>query len=347
MYESSILRSFKLQIRKQEETLLNHPVALQKHVPYLDGWRGLAIALVLCEHFFGSGPFEIGQMGVDTFFVLSGMLMSNILFVKRSPLNQFYKRRISRILPALFVYLFVIYLTDFIATRHIDWREVISTATFLRTYYPASPGLWDLQLPLGHLWSLNIEEHAYIVMSLVTTFVVVRRREWAVLISLGLLSIFIYLMYYHFPVIAPHNFEIRTEAQLSFIMLSAGYFLIKGKVEPYIGSKLLLATFGCMVLFYITGEGGWRYIVAPIMLAFTVNHLAQSPDIMKRLLSWKPLRMLGTWSYSLYLWQQPFAQYRRLHHLGSPIVLLALFTGISSFYLIEDPIREWLNSKWK
>ncbi|MFN0085075.1 MAG: acyltransferase family protein [Blastocatellia bacterium] len=347
MYQPGTLRSFKLQTTQWGAGLINQPIDIPKHVPYLDGWRGLAILLVLCEHFIGSGSFELGEMGVDTFFVLSGMLMSNILFVKRSSLGNFYKRRISRIFPALLTFLFVVYLTDFAITRHFDWREALSTASFIRTYYPSSPALWDLPLPLGHLWSLNIEEHAYILMSLITTILLVRKREWLVLVSLGLLSIFIYLAYYHFPSIAPHNFELRTEAKASFIMMSAGYFLIKGRLARYVNPWHVLIASASVAFCYITGEGAWRYILAPMLLAFIVNHLAQSPDLMRRILTWKPLRKLGTWSYSIYLWQQPFYQYKRHHHLGSTIVLLAVLTGISSFYLIEDPMRAWLNSKWK
>ena len=74
---------------------------------YLDGWRGIAIAMVLISHFLGDlGSY--GRMGVDVFFVLSGLLMANILFVKRMPLSKFYKRRFSRVFP---VFLSIYYLS--------------------------------------------------------------------------------------------------------------------------------------------------------------------------------------------------------------------------------------------
>ena len=59
-------------------TALNH--SANEHVNYLDGWRGLAIALVLEGHFSGLIPLETGRLGVDVFFCLSGYLMSGILF---------------------------------------------------------------------------------------------------------------------------------------------------------------------------------------------------------------------------------------------------------------------------
>ncbi len=343
----SRFRSFTLHARGLVAELFKERTENADHLDYLDGWRGLAIALVLWEHFFSSALIDTGEMGVDIFFVLSGMLMSNILFVKRAPLGTFYRRRISRIVPALFSYLFFVFFIDTLARHHVDWKEVLSTASFLRTYYPTIPGIWEVDLPLGHLWSLNIEEHSYVLMSLLVMIPFLRNREWFALGVIGSASIAIYLLYYHYPSLAPHNFEIRTESQTSYIMLSAGYFLIRKKFAPYIRPWLVVIAFSSIVLFFVHGESGWRYLISPILLAFTVNHLGDAPAAMRRALSMRPLRYLGKWSYSIYLWQQPFAQFRSHHHLGSAIVMVALFLGISSFYLIEDPMREWLNSKWK
>ncbi|TIX35964.1 MAG: acyltransferase, partial [Mesorhizobium sp.] len=71
---------------------------------YLDGWRGLSIALVLIGHFFPVPGINLGVMGVEFFFVLSGRLMAEILFVERYPLKAFFKRRFSRIYPALLIF---------------------------------------------------------------------------------------------------------------------------------------------------------------------------------------------------------------------------------------------------
>jgi peptidoglycan/LPS O-acetylase OafA/YrhL len=68
---------------------------------------------------------------------------------------------------------------------------------------------------------------------------------------------------------------------------------------------------------------------------------------MRRLLSLAPLRQLGLWSFSLYLWQQPF--YQLVRHHGMPAwqgMLLALASGIAAYYLLEKPARSWLNRRW-
>ena len=69
---------------------------------YLDGWRGLAILLVLEGHFLSILPLNTGRLGVDVFFCLSGFLMSGLLFIKQQPLSIFYKRRISRVFPVFY-----------------------------------------------------------------------------------------------------------------------------------------------------------------------------------------------------------------------------------------------------
>ena len=77
----------------------------RQHLDYLDGWRGLAVSLVLLGH-FGLDDVLPGTsvLGVDFFFVLSGRLMAEILFVQRSPLPTFFFRRFSRIYPGLLVF---------------------------------------------------------------------------------------------------------------------------------------------------------------------------------------------------------------------------------------------------
>ena len=57
------------------------------HIGYLDGWRGMAILLVLIGHFYPIKAMNLGTLGVDLFFVLSGRLMADILFVQKAKLN--------------------------------------------------------------------------------------------------------------------------------------------------------------------------------------------------------------------------------------------------------------------
>lgn len=78
------------------------------HVGHLDGWRGLAIATLLVGHFFPVPGINFGTVGVNLFFVLSGLLMGRLLFEKQEPISRFYRRRIARIIPAHVAFLLII-----------------------------------------------------------------------------------------------------------------------------------------------------------------------------------------------------------------------------------------------
>jgi peptidoglycan/LPS O-acetylase OafA/YrhL len=318
------------------------------HVGYLDGWRGMAILLVLQSHFFGFGRFESGPLGVDIFFCLSGLLMSELLYVRRVPLALFYRRRVSRILPAFLVFVSVVYGWSYLAGNPHPWSDFFFTVTFLRSYLPSIPGLWQVNLPISHLWSLNVEEHCYIVMSAFTLIAAIRGREALALIGTGLLTIVIHIAYLAIPRIAPLNYGIHTEVVASNILFSAGYCLVRHRVVRWVRPWMPVASFVLAVACYCRPVPTWTLsLISPFLLAFTVNHLEEAPLPARRVLSSRAMRLFGIWSYSLYLWQQPFATYQKMI-VGGPAAafVAAALVGLLSYYALESPIRKWLNSQW-
>ena len=167
-----------------------------KRVEIWDGWRGIAICFLLSGHFLPFTWIWEDRLGVDIFFVLSGMLMSKILFEKRMQLTDFYVRRFSRIIPALVMFIAVTYTVATLAEWPYELREIFANLVFIRTYWPADPNIWDVQVPVGHLWSLNVEEHAYVLMSLMTLIFMRNRNASYTLLTLGLLSILIGCFHY-------------------------------------------------------------------------------------------------------------------------------------------------------
>jgi peptidoglycan/LPS O-acetylase OafA/YrhL len=155
-------------------------------VPALDAVRGLAI-LVVTLYRFGGGAggaasavghswlVELGSRGVDLFFVLSGFLITGILFdAKGKPhyFRDFYARRALRIFPlyyaALFVTLFLLPLLGGSAAAAL--QPAVESQAWLWLYganvLQALRGEWCFG-PLNHFWSLAIEEHFYLVWPLV------------------------------------------------------------------------------------------------------------------------------------------------------------------------------------
>lgn len=339
------------------ETLLKytnyHGPSELSRIDYLDGWRGVALLLVMLEHFFHVQVVEVGRLGVDIFFVLSGMLMSNILFVKKVPLKTFYKRRISRILPVFFLYVTSISIVSWIFNLSNEHNNYLYNLLFLRAYYPVTPDLWHTGLPVGHLWSLNVEEHSYVILSLVVLISTLFRRVYVPIILVGIGSILIKYIYIKFPDFAPSNYDLRTETLASFLMISAGYHLIKNRYEKYIPSWSPVVTLALAFLCYIPCEPFLtaKWMLAPFLLAFTVNHLSLIADTLKCLLAIFPLRMIGVWSFSIYLWQQPFYYYgvkfgHTFKFCGPILFLVSIVVGAISFYFFENPIRTYLNEKW-
>lgn len=328
----------------------NHGPSELKHIDYLDGWRGLAIVLVLFSHFaipLNSFFAFTGRLGVDIFFVLSGMLMCKILFVKRTPLATFYKRRISRILPVFLVFITTVYgIAYYFEEKEAGnyWYSLL----FVRTYFPEGEHIWKTGIPVGHLWSLNIEEHAYLFLSLLTLLPALKGREHLVLIPLGVAATALHLFYKLNLDLAPHAYNIRTEVAASHILIAAGYHVIHKqfdpKVKPWMLVLALVLTIGFAKL-----RGGW--VVTPFLLAFIVNHLHHSPKLFIAFLNLRVLRSLGLLSFSVYLWQQPFyvlGVKSGPGFFGAQAVFLglSLLAGALSFYALEQPTRRWLNKHW-
>jgi len=141
---------------------------------------------------------------------------------------------------------------------------------------------------------------------------------------------------------------IRTESAAVFILFSAGYGLLKRQFQWKFNPWLSVACF-CLALFCYTEYFPlWLVFTAsPVLLGVAVNHLDNLPIHIRGVLSISALRWLGVWSYSIYLWQQFFYVYSWAIPGGKPVALIvAIVAGVASFYLIENPVRKWINTKW-
>lgn len=320
------------------------------HIPYLDGWRGLAIGLLLVGHFFPVPGINLGAVGVNLFFVLSGFLMGRILFIDQVPLSVFYRRRISRILPAVFFFIAAILLAYTVLQRTIDWHESAAAAAFLNNYFPGKPGA--AVMPFGHIWSLSVEEHSYVVLALAALAVRARvANARAAVGALTLLSVAAGAWYWHsYTGTRLHSERWMRSEVSSFGILASSLLLLFFHGRKLPGLPLLavpaLALLGLAL--------HWWRMPLPVStyagvgaFALAINLLRAAPAPLHGMLSIAPLRRLGVWSFSIYLWQQPF--YLSAVHGGMPravALVLALGAGIASYYLVEQPARVWLNRRW-
>ncbi|MHB8262071.1 MAG: acyltransferase family protein [Bacteroidia bacterium] len=125
----------------------------------IDVLRGVAVLMVVVFHF--NTIFYFGWMGVDIFFVLSGYLVSSLIFgeyVKYNHVNiiRFFIRRGFKIYPVFFLFLGITILAKLINSEDISLKILIYESTFVRNYLG---GFW------AHTWSLDVEEHFYILLA--------------------------------------------------------------------------------------------------------------------------------------------------------------------------------------
>lgn len=321
----------------QEET--------RRHLDYLDGWRGLAIATVLLGHFWlDSIRPGVSVLGVDFFFVLSGRLMAEILFVRQAHLPTFFARRFSRVYPGIFCFVVIASLA-FAATDYgHGLLAALSALTFTLNYamiYTHPVALLD------HLWSLCVEEHAYIILAGVA--LLARRHLWnppLIMLLLGGFALVNGIL--RIAVLNQPYFDVfwRSDVQVAPIFISAGLFLLlrERRMSPWIAPLALALGIAAKLS---GGPVALHFGLGTLLLALAVTTLDSSLPLLRRTFEAAPLRLLGIWSFSLYLWQQPFYKLSHDAVVTVPLALAAAFAaGIASFYLVERPARAWINRRW-
>ena len=338
--------------------------------PALDGVRCLAVYLVVVFH-TGVGVFSGGFVGVDLFFVLSGFLVSTILFQEladtgRLDLARFYDRRVRRLLPAA---LLVVLATGAVAVVLLstirraplvgdaqsallyvaNWRFLFqSNDYFAATEVGASPFL--------HFWSLSIEEQFYFFFPLVLIGLArqeKRRPGITAKVLLGLLALSLAAQVGWAFVDANHAYY-GTEARL--YQLIAGSLLaiaFRSTRRPTftrraVGIGTVVCTAGMVLV-----AGSWldvtpsvRGLLATVFAVGLVGSLAaQSGGLPERFFSLPPLVFLGKISYGTYLWHWPVVIL--LREVVEPgvvartllVVVLSTALATASYQMLERPVR--------
>ncbi|HEX8613390.1 MAG TPA: acyltransferase [Telluria sp.] len=329
---------------------MSAPAAHPAYVPALDGWRGMAIGLLLVGHFMPLPGINLGRVGVSLFFVLSGMLMARLLFIDKVAIGHFYRRRISRIIPAHLAFIILTSLAWMALGLPIALSEILPPLFFFNNYVVSSA------VQFGHIWSLSVEEHSYIALSLVA----IAARAWRrtplamLLLTLMLLAMACAAMIIWYQRVYPPGQELyvhmlHTETAAYGIVLSAFFCVMfhrRGVPRTHgVAVPLLLA--GGVCVHWWSVPPAIAQVLGVGVFALAVNLLPRAAAPLQALFSLRPLRQLGLWSFSLYLWQQPFYAACLKKALPLPLALLgAAACGIASYYIIEGPARRFLNARW-
>jgi peptidoglycan/LPS O-acetylase OafA/YrhL len=331
--------------------------------------RAIAVISVILYHaqiiVFGRDWFEGGFIGVDIFFVISGYLITRIIISELQAKGSFsfinfYERRARRILPLLFVVIFV--------SIPFAWQKLIPSAfieyaesIFSTLYFGSNFFFYDsasdygaqntLTMPFLHTWSLAVEEQFYLFFPILAIVVWKYFKKYSVAIFLALILFSLqfadvmesrnamfsfYLPYSRFWELASGSllalFELKYSSQKKDFWV---------QVLPMIGLFLI---FYSILFFDKNTPHPSFYTLIPVIGISLIIAFASNNELIGKILGSKPLVGIGLVSYSAYMWHYPIFAFLRIgkeptnYDKVEWIALTAIFS-IASFYLIERPFR--------
>jgi peptidoglycan/LPS O-acetylase OafA/YrhL len=351
--------------------------SLNRKIPYrsdIDGLRAIAVLSVIAYHCFPL-RFRGGFVGVDIFFVISGFLISSIIYNELESgafsIIEFYVRRIRRIYPALFIVLvsvfvagwFILLPTGFVVLG----KQIVGGSTFSANFV-----LWwqtgyfspdARNQPLLHLWSLGVEEQYYLIFPLICiAFYRARSRLTlpaaflAIAIASMALNVAFVTKYGAATYFLPFSrfWELFVGAGLSLCLHRnlqppwESHLLEKWRTGiGFLGLALLVVS-----IFGINQNDsfpGW-WALLPTIGAALVIAAGRSSWCNRHILSCKPAVFVGLISYPLYLWHWPFLSFMRIANvlwgfefsqlLKSAIIVLFFVLAYLTYRFVELPIRQ-------
>lgn len=343
----------------------SHPQVRPKYRPDIDGLRAIAVLSVVFFHAF---PEWItgGFIGVDIFFVISGYLISTILFENldkgRFSFGDFYYRRICRIFPALVIVLFFSYGFGWFYLLSDDFallgKHIVGGASFLPNFFLWNEsGYFDNTADtksLLHLWSLGIEEQFYIVWPVLLWLGWKRRVSFltiSICIAFISFAINIFTVYSN-PVAAFYSplsrcWELLFGAILAYLLLYKKDFVVGCNKSSDVISAIGLGFFivGIALLTKLSLFPGW-WALLPTLGGTLLIFAGPNAWVNKKILSCRVLVWFGLISFPLYLWHWPLLSFARIIH-GQVSVELRIFLVVTSillawltYRLVESPIRK-------
>jgi peptidoglycan/LPS O-acetylase OafA/YrhL len=329
-------------------TLISARPAKQAHFPELDGIRGLAILAVMALHFLAfhiegernsteklvDAVAGYGMWGVDLFFVLSGYLITGLLADTRDSakyFSSFYMRRTLRIFPLYYGVLFVLLVLiprSFLEAHAPQALQARAVQPWLWSYltnvYIAKSGSFSIPY-VSHFWTLAIEEQFYIMWPLVVRFAS-RRTAISVAVALSVLALVSRVV---LALTVSNDFwaHVFTPCRLDTLCIGAafalwvrgpeGWAVLRGAAK---GVPLVVAAM--LALKFLASPGtsaqvalAFKEFLLAILFGVFVSTSAWPSgwNLMRAWLRWRPLMLMGKYSYGLYVFHGMIADYLDFH----------------------------------
>lgn len=337
--------------------------------PDIDGLRAIAVLAVIAFH-ASARILPGGFIGVDIFFVISGFLITGLIWkgVDNGDFSfaVFYTRRIKRIFPA---YIVVSIVTLVVSSYLLIPNDYIFYTTSLATSWGFLSNVFFSMLswgyfgqrteefPLLHTWSLSVEEQFYFIFPLLLIFLNrhFKKYVFSALLLLGI--VFVLLSQYK-----------AGEVKSYFLLTSRAHELIIGALAFFLSQRIplqnrnlasLLAGLGMVMMIgsLILIDRGTVFpgfaSLYPCLGAALLIYACQRKNLVSPLLSNRVMVSIGLISYSLYLWHWPiftFLRYRKIEidlPVGISAVTLSFLLAYLTWKFVETPVRQNKNIQFK
>jgi peptidoglycan/LPS O-acetylase OafA/YrhL len=301
---------------------------LHNRIKVLDGFRGLAILLVIGYHFFKF--FSFGWTGVDLFFVLSGFLITGKLIESLGAehyFRTFYLNRILRIVPLYYFMLLLFFvfipflLPSFVS---VSFKELLENQIYYWGFdvniYDALHG-WPQNVTLIHFWSLACEMQFYLLWPFIIYFFYKRGEGLVIILFFFCLAALLFRIggQLFFPLSDIYRYVLlpcRIDAFSAGALLY--FFLRKDKLAAYKNGLLFMAliTLAVVIVLMAVKQTAWHYRVDMVRkYGFTLDavfwaaligfFLSLDKHFMKRIFTSRLMTGLGKYSYGMYIFHWP------------------------------------------
>ena len=329
--------------------------------PEVDGLRAVAVIAVVFFH-AGIKFFSGGYIGVDIFFVISGYLITSLILEdlkeKKFKLVEFYERRARRILPALFLVMFICIPFSW-SWMPLDTFKEFSQSLLAVSLFGSNILFWRQkshyfnpavdEKPLLHTWSLAIEEQYYLIFPifLLLTWGFGRNKIFWIIVIFAVISLMLSEWGWRFYGRA--NFFLTPTRAWELLVGSIVAFVINkhGLQKNNVLSILGLSAIGYSLLIFdqFTPFPSF-YALMPVLGTAIILVFTTKETFVGKLLSSKLFVGIGLISYSVYLWHQPLLAFAHIklgekpsEHVIYALVMASIIFGYLSWKLIEKPFR--------
>ena len=341
-----------------------------KYRPEIDFLRAVAVGAVIVYHakiyILGNLFLPGGFLGVDIFFVISGYLISSLIFQeldrnRNFSFLNFYERRARRILPAL-IFVIIVCLPFswmyILPTSFIDFaKSILFSLGFSSNIYFYITGLEygaesGLLKPLLHTWSLAVEEQFYLFFPLIFLFIFKFfykfKFQIIALIITTSLSIAIYFSILNsslnFYFIFSRIWEILAGTLIYFLERSRKNEITNFKSNLFVSVGILLIFLSFILITSSDGHPNLKTLI-PILSVCLIIYFSKEDTAIVKFISNKLFTSIGLISYSLYLWHYPIFSFSRIGYLTKNIyheilvVIIIFLLSVFTYFFIEKPFR--------